>query len=285
MWVCSHSVIGDAPVFVLRPCDAGAVTTRLSDQRSALALRVAAGGNGGAETIEIRVRRSNRAQRASLRVGPGRPPEIVLPAGAAVETADRLLVRHEGWLRRKLLWSQSVEAEAEAIGLLDPGLIWLEGEAHAVSAFGSLSEAGPEALEAWYRERARAVLTEATERISTSLAAGGLINSRPGRITIRDPRSRWGSCSARGNLSYSWRLVMMPPEVLEYVVCHEICHLQVHDHSPRFWRLVSAARPSWPEEAAWLRRYGPLIALHRPGTGVDRSAAALPRGLPPVKST
>ena len=66
---------------------------------------------------------------------------------------------------------------------------------------------------------------------------------RPGRIGIRDPRTRWGSCSARGNLSFSWRLVIAPAEVLEYVVVHELCHLRELNHSKRFYRLLDEARP------------------------------------------
>jgi len=76
------------------------------------------------------------------------------------------------------------------------------------------------------------------------------------RIAIRDQRTRWGSCSSRGTLSFNWRLVLAPLEVAEYVVVHELCHLQEPNHSPRFWQLVAAARPGYPDERRWLAEHG-----------------------------
>lgn len=262
--------------------------SHLTDQASLQPLRIDLAGNGsGPDWVEIELRHSRRARRPGLRVRPGMRPEIVLPAGAAPETANRLLAHHKGWLRRKLGWTRSVEDEARRLGLLTPGVFWLGGQAHAAPTLARAStRAGPKVLEGWYRDRARTALTAATEQTAADLATAGLVDRGPGRITIRDPRSRWGSCSSRGNLSYSWRLVMMPREVLGYVVCHEVCHLRVHDHSQRFWRLMDMARPGWREEAAWLRRYGPLISLHQPrGAGADTGPPPLPPDLPPVQAT
>jgi predicted metal-dependent hydrolase len=87
---------------------------------------------------------------------------------------------------------------------------------------------------------------------------------RPGRIGVRDPRTRWGSCSSNGNLSFSWRLVIAPLEVLEYVVVHELCHLRELNHSKRFYRLLDDARPRWREEASWLRDFGWELHEYRP---------------------
>lgn len=205
-----------------------------------------------------------------------------MPAGSKVDAAGRLLATHADWLRRKLTWAETIEDEARRLGLLTPGLFWLDGEPRPASdeRAGEISSA---AAERWYRDRARAVLGAATERAAADLAGRGLLRREPGRITIRDPRSRWGSCSACGNLSYSWRLVMMPRRVLEYVVGHELCHLEILDHSPRFWRLLTQARPAWQAEAAWLRRYGPAISLHRPGGAVAEGWDRLPADLPAVE--
>src|SRR5437868_14390860 len=79
------------------------------------------------------------------------------------------------------------------------------------------------------------------------------------RITIRAQRTRWGSCSTNGTLSFNWRLVLAPLEVLDYVVVHELCHLHVPDHSRRFWALVERHRPAWREQRAWLREHGPEL--------------------------
>jgi predicted metal-dependent hydrolase len=84
------------------------------------------------------------------------------------------------------------------------------------------------------------------------------------RIEIRDQRTRWGSCSPRGTLSFNWRLALAPLEVLDYVVVHELCHLREANHSPRFWRLVGERRPAWREQRAWLREYGAELLAFRP---------------------
>jgi predicted metal-dependent hydrolase len=84
------------------------------------------------------------------------------------------------------------------------------------------------------------------------------------RIQIRDQRTRWGSCSPGGSLSFNWRLVLAPFEVLDYVVVHEVCHLREANHSRRFWRLVESRRPEWREQKAWLDEHGPELLAFRP---------------------
>jgi hypothetical protein len=85
-----------------------------------------------------------------------------------------------------------------------------------------------------------------------------------GKIQIRDQRTRWGSCSANGNLSFNWRLVLAPFEVLDYVVVHEVCHLREANHSRRFWRLVESRRPDWRDQKVWLDAHGPELLAFRP---------------------
>ena len=90
------------------------------------------------------------------------------------------------------------------------------------------------------------------------------IGVAPKRIQIRDQRSRWGSCSTSGTLSFNWRLVLAPFEVLDYVVVHELCHLRVPNHSRRFWKLVENRRPDWREQRDWLHEHGPELLAFRP---------------------
>jgi predicted metal-dependent hydrolase len=92
----------------------------------------------------------------------------------------------------------------------------------------------------------------------------GALGVEAGRIQIRDQRTRWGSCSARGNLSFNWRLVLAPFEVLDYVVVHEVCHLREANHSRRFWRLVESRRPGWRDQRDWLNEHGPELLAFRP---------------------
>ena len=85
------------------------------------------------------------------------------------------------------------------------------------------------------------------------------IGVEPARVQIRDQRSRWGSCSTRGTLSFNWRLVLAPFDVLDYVVVHELCHLREPNHSRRFWKLVEQRRPDWRAQRDWLHEHGPEL--------------------------
>ena len=104
---------------------------------------------------------------------------------------------------------------------------------------------------------ARADLTSASARHASA------VGKRIARITIRDARSRWGSCSASGRLSFSWRIVMAPPEVIDYLAAHEVAHLVHLDHSGKFWDLVATLCPGHAAARAWLKRHG--ASLHRYG--------------------
>lgn len=108
-------------------------------------------------------------------------------------------------------------------------------------------------LEAWFRERARAALLLALARHATALGV------TPGRVTIRDTVTRWGSCSRSGALSFSWRLVLAPPAALEAVAVHELCHLRVFGHGPAFRALLASRVPDHAAHRAWLRRHGPEL--------------------------
>ena len=108
------------------------------------------------------------------------------------------------------------------------------------------------------RRAARELVTMLAEEEAKAL--GVEVN----RIQIRDQRTRWGSCSPGGNLSFNWRLVLAPLEVLDYVVVHEVCHLREANHSRRFWRLVETRRPEWREQKAWLDAHGPELLGFRP---------------------
>ena len=111
------------------------------------------------------------------------------------------------------------------------------------------------AIERWYRRAARA---EIAPRLDAAVARAGTSYTK---LTIRGQRTRWGSCSQGGAMSFNWRLLLAPEPVLDYVVEHEVCHLEVMDHSPRFWRLLESRVPDWRDHAAWLRRYGSTLVL------------------------
>jgi predicted metal-dependent hydrolase len=110
-------------------------------------------------------------------------------------------------------------------------------------------------IQAFLRTLARDRLAAASDRYAAALG-------RPyGKITLRDTRSRWGSCTSQGDLMYSWRLIMAPPAVLDYVAAHEVAHLERMDHSPAFWNIVARLCPDHARHRDWLRTEG--TALHR----------------------
>ena len=112
-----------------------------------------------------------------------------------------------------------------------------------------------EALERWYRAQARAEIAPRLDHATKTLG-------RPHTsLAIRNQRTRWGSCSATGAMSFNWRLMLAPEPVLDYVVWHEACHLVVMDHSHRFWRLVERHVPGYREPRTWLRRNGAALVL------------------------
>ena len=112
-----------------------------------------------------------------------------------------------------------------------------------------------QALERWYRRAARAEIEPRLER------ACALAGTSYSRLTIRGQRTRWGSCSQRGAMSFNWRLLLAPEAVLDYVIWHEVCHLEVMDHSSRFWRLLASRSPGYREQVRWLRMHGATLVL------------------------
>jgi predicted metal-dependent hydrolase len=213
----------------------------------------------GKPAIDIRVRRSGQARRFVLRVaGRGAAPVMTVPAGASLAEARRFASAQEAWLRRTLaalpqpvavtVGTRLPVAGREAVVVPgerarhDPeaGLLMLPGPGNRLAAQAA----------AFLHEAARAACSGAVAHYA------GLVGRRHGAITLRDPRSRWGSCTSRGDLMFSWRLAMAPPEVLRYVVAHEVAHLVELNHSPRFWSLVERLDPGHAPAREWLRRRG-----------------------------
>jgi predicted metal-dependent hydrolase len=191
-------------------------------------------------------------------------------------TVDTFLREREAWLRRHVerLARQQAELAARG-GLRDGAAIRYRGELHRLRivdggrgrrstiarvggdegdelvvkiATGDRRPVAP-VLEAWFRERARAAIDAAIDRHAAALGV------TPAAVSVRDQRSRWGSASRHQRLSFSWRLVLAPPEALETVVVHELAHLRVFGHGPRFWALVASRRPDHPEWRRWLRAH------------------------------
>ncbi len=138
----------------------------------------------------------------------------------------------------------------------DKDLVFIQGETLVVQCSAppaALPEAAQKLLLNWYIDQARTALVSRTRYWAQRIGVSPL------RITIRDQKTRWGSCSTRGSLNYSWRLIMAPSPVLDYLVIHELCHMKVANHSSTFWRLVANYTVDYNSHRRWLKDNGRLL--------------------------
>lgn len=233
----------------------------------------------GDPPIEVRVRRSSRAQRFSLRVSrtDGRV-SLSLPIWAAESEALKFLSERETWVRHHIQAAPAVRHPqiggtmpimgTERPILAGPGRVArFDGTSVTVP---DDDKVGPR-IRAMLQAMAREHLTRASALAATSLG-------KPfGRITLRDPKTRWGSCTSAGDLMFSWRLIMAPPGVLDYVAAHEVAHLVEMNHSAAFWALCAKLYPEHAEKRAWLKSHGPALLAWRfdpnPGPAGPQSGA------------
>jgi predicted metal-dependent hydrolase len=184
----------------------------------------------GGRLVELHIRRSNRISGHRVVVRFGLPPELVVRPRATDAQIDEAIDFHKTWLERQL-----AKAVEPLLGLERLRLTEEQGRREA---------------------RARTSLIAQSEAAALGVAYP--------RLTIRDQRSRWGSCSSSGALSFNWRLVLAPHDVLDYVVVHEICHLVELNHGARFWRLVEKRRPQYRDSKRWLDDHGWEILAYQP---------------------
>jgi predicted metal-dependent hydrolase len=214
-------------------------------------------GVGAAVTIRV----SRRARRIALRIDEAeRGVVLVLPPGASVRQGLRFLAAQRGWIATRLA------ALPRRAPFVEGAVVPVLGVPHRISR--ALDPAAPPVAIVDGEIRVRGAPDQLARRVRDHLAAtaraeltrraralAGRIGRPVARVAVRDPATRWGSCSASGNLSFSWRLIMAPEPVLDYVVAHEVAHLAELNHGPRFWRLVENLTPGSAAPRAWLKRY------------------------------
>ena len=216
--------------------------------------------------ITYEVRRAPRAKRVRVAVEADGRVVVLLPSRAAEREAAAAVRELRPWIERRVREAAAREQRMRRA----PGTVPLLGDelrlvpesgrtrvhrrdqALLVPQDAALHAA---ALERWYRRTARA---EIAPRLDAAVAALGCSYSA---LTIRNQRTRWGSCSATGAMSFNWRLLLAPEPVLDYVVWHEACHLVHLDHSPRFWALLEHHRPDYRAPQRWLRANGAGLEL------------------------
>lgn len=227
----------------------------------------------------VLVRRNPRARRLSLSVNEARRGAVLtVPRYTSLEEAGEFLAKHFEWLQKHLsaLPHPAPFVDGSVVPLrgcdhalhFTPnarkrGVVWIEQRPHEsesalpVICVAGAQEHAPRRLKDWLKRQAR---EELSERCAVHAARLGV---KPKRIAIRDQTTRWGSCSAGGVLSFSWRLVLAPAHVLDYLAAHEVAHLREMNHSARFWVLVRESCPALDEAKAWLKKNG--AQLHRYG--------------------
>ena len=253
---------------------------------------------GGSPVPPYTLRRSARSRRLRITIDPELGLVVTVPPSTRRGWAhperqiDEFLRSRETWIRRHLERQAHQRAELAARGgLADGASIRYRGELHRlriVAGHGRRStvarvggETGDElhvgllvrdrerldrVLETWFRERARVAVDAEIARHAAALDVAART------VALRDPRSRWGSASREGRLMFSWRLVLAPPEALETVVVHELAHLRVFGHGPRFWAVVASRRPDHLVWRRWLRSHS--LELHAALTASPSGRAA-----------
>lgn len=226
----------------------------------------------GSQIYSIRLRRHRRARRYTLRIHPSeREAILTMPPRGTLHEAREFAERHGAWIAARL--GRLPKAAPFAPGVVVPlrgvthrivhragrGTVWTEtrdsGERILCVAGGI--EHIDRRLHDFLKREARRHLTKASH------AYAEMLGVKITRITIRDQSSRWGSCTSAGSLSFSWRLILAPPYVLDYLAAHEVAHLVEMNHSPRFWRVVARICPQMERAKAWIDTYG--NDLHRYG--------------------
>ena len=215
---------------------------------------------------------SSRTKYLRLEIAPGTGLVVVLPKGREQDAAVEFLTRRKDWVLRNLArygpvhvqkgWDNSTRlrylgreltVEVRRQGKVDTAR--LVGNKLMINVVSGLH---PEVIiEKWFRLRASKLVLDRVQAQSKKMGV------KYNNFHIRAQKTRWASCSAKGNLSFNWKLVMAPGEVIDYVVIHELAHLKELNHSPRFWALVAAYCPSWQKQRKWLRENARRLIVPR----------------------
>ena len=227
-------------------------------------------------TVPYTIRRSDRARRVRIQVS-AEGVEVVVPRRTALRDVEPFVQTKQPWIERTLLRMRAAEADRPRPVLADGGTVpylgeqlglsirieagrsrshvALRGDTLRVAVSGGGETDVRHALERWYRSRAR---EEVAIRLDAAVARAGTAYTG---LSIRAQRTRWASCSSSGRMSFNWRLLLAPPEILDYVVEHEVVHLEVLDHSKRFWELLESRCPRYRAHERWLRLNGHTLRL------------------------
>ena len=221
------------------------------------------------QTVSYILKRSPRANYARLEVRSETGLTVVIPERYKSAQIPSLLKEKSRWILRKLaeygqahiLSHEKGIKSGDTIPYLGRDLEVVTEQAHGkadnvkleqrrlVVSLGSQRSKVNLALEWWYREQAEKLIRKRADELCARLGV------KYGRLTIRGVKTRWGSCSHKGNLNFNWKLIMAPEPVVEYVIIHELAHLKEMNHAKRFWELVAELCPGWRDHRRWLKSH------------------------------
>ncbi|MDF2569169.1 MAG: hypothetical protein K0R55_773 [Sporomusa sp.] len=230
------------------------------------------------QTINYTLRLDKRRKAIQLRVLPNAIVEIIAPAKLTSNEIEHIFITKKKWLTTRLDNLTSLAANPINQQLMSGAQVLYKGEPHTLTLFMGSSK--PEVVlkpaellvklptsteennttavteqivKTWLIDQARKLFIEKTKHWAS------VIGVHPVRITIKDQKTRWGSCSSLGNINYNWRIIMAPPRVADYLIIHELCHLLVPNHSAKFWEQVIRFSPEYQECRKWLTDHAKLI--------------------------
>ncbi|MGH1349959.1 MAG: M48 family metallopeptidase [Methyloligellaceae bacterium] len=226
----------------------------------------------------VRMKRNSRARRFILRINESRREvNLTIPEQSSEKAALDFLNRNHEWVKSRLEKLPACTPFQEGAVIPLRGISYQihfvekNSDNRIVRVYRSfvadempklfvagLKDHAPRRLKDWLKKQARIDLKKQVDYHAARLAL------TPKRLTVRDQKSRWGSCSSTGALAFSWRLILAPEKVLDYVAAHEVAHLQEMNHGPDFWKLVKRTMPDYERAQEWLREHG--AGLHRYGT-------------------
>jgi len=223
----------------------------------------------------LELRRHPRARNLTLRVNAAtRKIVATIPKRASRREAAGLILAHYAWITERLLNAPQVMAFIDGTEIpfrgkphhirfrsRTPGrgvVAQIHGETGSELHVAGRPEHCPRRLKDWLVRTAK---TDLAERVKLHASTLGVSYRR---ISVRDQSSRWGSCSSTGTLSFSWRLVLAPPNILDYVAAHEVAHLREMNHSPAFWLVVAQLCPDYKDAEHWLTNEGPDLHCYCP---------------------
>lgn len=233
----------------------------------------------GNRTITCSLRYSNRRRTVQIRVSKADCLELAAPAGMTWTKIQQLVESKHAWIYRQIQRLEASAANPANISLTHGSTVLYQGAPHTLLLLAD-GTAKPNvtythcaisvhlteligqdndpvvyrSLKKWYADQAQNRLLERTRYWAAQIGV------QPGRISLRDQKTRWGSCSSRGSINYNWRIIMAPPEVLDYLVIHELSHMLHPNHSPNFWGEVSRWCSEYRSHRRWLRQNGSVLA-------------------------